>query len=94
METQHSSEPPKKQQNKGGNEYYPQLDFILFDQKNSETILKKAKELQQKSNLDGDFTKIENLLANFDRIKSDDDFRNEINSLFEMIASWPIGKSH
>lgn len=88
MDTQ-SSEPPKKQQNKGGNEYYPHLEFILFDQKNSETILKKAKELQQKSNLGGDLTKIENLLSNLDRIKSEDDFSNEINSLFEMVSSWP-----
>lgn len=74
-----------------GNEYYPHLELILFDQVNSEPILRKAKELQQAAHLGGDLSNIQNLMSRLDRIDSKDDFQTELQSLFEMMSSWPRG---
>lgn len=78
------------------NEYFPHLNYILFDQLNYEPIFKKLRELQaglenkqelimDKSNLE----LVENLVKNYSESATGVEFNDQIDLLFEMISLWP-----
>ncbi len=84
------------------NEYFPHLEFILYDALNSQPILKKLRELQANLAADKAVTNdllkdssnielIENLLATYTNSQAGDDLNDQIDLLFEMISQWPIG---
>ena len=95
------NKPAPQNTNQGSsNEYFPHLNFILFDQLNFEPIIKKIKEVQ--ANISSSCTDelvtdtnnlelIENLLMNYDKLDKIDDIKDQIDLLFQMINGWPIG---
>ncbi len=81
------------------NQYFPQSEFSLFDQMNSQPIIKKLREFQEKlalsyneelikdsSNVD----LIENLINTHNDKNAD--LNDQIELLFQMIDIWPEGK--
>jgi phospholipase A-2-activating protein len=98
----HTNQATKKPVNQikipNSNEYFPQLDFILFDQINFTPIIKKLKEFQQqisneyKNELISDKTNIElleNLLSE-SAANSSNQFNDQVELLFQMIDVWPL----
>lgn len=82
------------------NEYFPHLSFILFDQINYAPILKKLREFQSqiaseyKSELITDKNNIElieNLLSESANLQNVNQFKDQIELLFQMIEAWPAG---
>lgn len=81
------------------NEFFPLLNFILFDQLNFEPILKKFSELQSSflnetkyefiSDKDN-FALIKNLLESYSKKNITGEIHEQFDLLFEMIHQWPI----
>ncbi len=81
------------------NQYFPQSEFCLFDQLNSQPIIKKLREFQEKlavsysEELIKDSSNID-LIENLINIQNDknSDINDQIELLFQMIDIWPEGK--
>jgi len=94
------SAPQSKVASTPSNEYFPHLEFILFDQTNFESIIKKLAELQKTilknsgNDLITDPTNIELIEGLLNNYNTNSEFSNrfsdEIDLIFQMIDMWPI----
>lgn len=93
-----------RENNSNSNEYFPHLEYLLFEQSQVEPILKKLKEFQsqlkqQQSNgssslstNESNIELVEHLMMNY----SNGDFKTQLTDqfdlLFDMIHGWPVDK--
>jgi phospholipase A-2-activating protein len=69
------------------NAYYPQESFVLFDQKNVQSILNKIKEFEALNNINAETSDLIEKLANMDT----SDLNKKIETLFNLINNWTKG---
>lgn len=82
-----SSAPTQTTIKKHANEFFPQPSFILFDQKNVQTILNKIKEFQAKNNTNSDIMELIENLANSNKVA----LNVQVDTLLHLTNDWSNG---